>query len=150
MRATIYAWLAGLGIGVLIIGSESSAPAFPSGEPLAFVVDPATARQKNDQATMKVRAIVKLKEPSPAFFICQLHSQDAAKMAFPAIIFAKGDVKGTSDGLVHWKAVRAETRLHITAYNADAPDLRLSFTVTLIPVTEAPPPDGSGPNSPTD
>ena len=128
--------------------SESSAPAFPVGEPLSFVVDPATARQKNDQAMTKVRAIVKLKEPSPAFFVCQLHSQDAAKVAFPTIIFAKGDRTGMSDGVIHWKAVRGETRLHITAYNADAPDLRLSFTVTLIPIAEAPS-DVPGPNPST-
>jgi hypothetical protein len=143
MRSGLRILAAGLGVVALTLASEYPALAFPAGKPLTLIVDPATVRQKSDQATARVHAIVRLKEPSPAIFICQVRSQDGAKMTFSTIIFAKGEVEGTGDGIVHWKAVLRETRLRVTAYNIDAPDPRLSFTVTLIPNME-PTPDNVG------
>jgi hypothetical protein len=116
------------------------AMAFETGALLSFGVEPATIRQRAETQTAKVQAVVKLQEPSPAFFILKIRSQDADQISFPSIVFRKGDVRGTSDGVVYWKAVKREARVRLSAYNTDAPDQQLSFTVTLKPV---PPPDST-------
>jgi hypothetical protein len=139
MRFRFFGSAAGWGMIALLLLLKSPAFAYRAGEPLTLVVDPATIRQKSDEATSQVHAIVRLKEPSPAFFICEVRSQDGGKMAFSSIIFAKGQIEGTGKGVVQWKGVLRQTRLRITAYNVDVPDPRLSTTVTLIPNMESTP-----------
>lgn len=119
---------------LLILTGVVPAAAFETGIPLSFGIDPATVRQREGTDTSKVEATVTLKSPSPAFFICQIRSYDADQISFPTIIFRKGDVKGKSEGVVHWKAVTRLARVRLAAYNADSPEMQLSFTVTLKPV----------------
>ena len=109
---------------------------FATGTPLSLKIDPATIRQKSEKMTSTTLATVLLNEPSPAFFVCVIRSESEAKISFPTIIFRKGDLKGTSEGNVQWKAILHVSRVRISAYNADAPDRKLTFTVTLIPEEE--------------
>jgi hypothetical protein len=108
--------------------------AFSTGQPLSFSIDPATVRQR-EADTSPVEALIVLKEPSPTFFICQIRSFDKDKISFPNVIFRKGDLKGKSEGLVHWKFVLTDCRVRISVFNVDAPDQQLSFTVTLKPAS---------------
>jgi hypothetical protein len=118
---------------LLVLGGVLPAVAFETGEPLSFGIDPATVRQRSGSDTSKVEATVTLKSPSPAFFICQIRSDNADQISFPTIIFRKGDLKGKSEGIVRWKAVTRLARVRLAAYNADSPEMQLSFTVTLKP-----------------
>jgi hypothetical protein len=134
---------------LLILTGVLPAVAFETGVPLSFGIDPATVRQRADSDKSKVEATVILKSPSPAFFICQIRSYNADQISFPTIIFRKGDTKGKSDGIVHWKAVTRVARVRLAAYNADSPEMQLSFTVTLKPlpapeVDEDQPDNGAG------
>lgn len=127
----------GLQMGLILIGmvavSLTPARAFETGSPLTFTVDPATVRQKENKEFSRVTATVTLKDPSPGYFVCIIRGQDEDKINFPGIIFRKGDRKASVVGTVHWKLVRREIRLRLAAYNADAPDRRLTFTVALVP-----------------
>jgi len=127
----VWGWV--LGAAVMLAGPVRG---FATGTPLSLAIDPATVRQTSEKATSTTRATVLLQEPSPDFFICVLRSDDKKKIVFPTIIFRKGDTKGSSEGLVQWKAVLRECRIRISAYNAESPDRKLTFTVTLIPVQE--------------
>jgi hypothetical protein len=109
---------------------------FATGTPLSLTIDPATIRQKSEKMTSTTLATVLLQEPSPDFFICILRSDDKEKIVFPTIVFRKGDTKGSSEGRVQWKAVLRECRVRISAYNAESPDRKMTFTVTLIPAPE--------------
>jgi hypothetical protein len=120
------------------------ASAFSTGVPVAFTVDPATIRER-DRDTSEVQALVTLSEPSPTFFVCRIRSFDSDKIAFSTIIFKKGDIQGKSRGIVHWKAVYKDCRVRLSAFNTDAPDRQLSFTVALKP---APPEQTTGDQAP--
>ena len=125
-------------VGVLLV-LTARVTGFPTGELLALKVDPATIRQGSEKKVTKVHATVLLKEAAPQLFICKIRSEDGSKIGFSTIIFHKGDYKATSEGsVVVWKNVEVEKRIRLTAYNADAPDRQLSFTVTLIPTIEPP------------
>jgi hypothetical protein len=106
---------------------------------LTLTIDPATVRQKDGKDFSRAVATVVLNEPSPAYFLCVIRSEDEEKIRFPAIIFRKGDRKGKTEGTVRWKLILRETRVRLSAYNADAPDRRLTFTVALVPAQEMPP-----------
>jgi hypothetical protein len=138
-------WTPGLALTFALIWLGSlPAPAFSTGLPVSFTVDPATIRQR-DRDTSEVQALVKLSEPSPTFFVCQIRSFDSDKIAFSTIIFKKGDTQGKSVGTVHWKAVYKDCRVRLSAFNTDAPDQQLSFTVALKP---APPEQTTGGQAP--
>jgi hypothetical protein len=123
-------------LNALLLGWALVLPAlaFETGVPISFGVDPATIRQRADTKIAKVEAIVTLQEPSPAFFVLTIRSHDADQISFASIIFRKGDLRGTSEGVVHWKAVSRDARVRLSAYNADLPDTQLTFTVTLKPL----------------
>jgi hypothetical protein len=123
-------------LGAVLLLGGPAARGFATGNPLSLTIDPATVRQKSEKTTSTTLATVLLKEPSPAFFVCVIRSDSEAKITFPTIIFRKGDVKGTSEGQVEWKAILHVSRVRISAYNADAPDRKLTYTVTLIPEEE--------------
>ena len=129
---------------VAILLFSLPASAFSTGVPASFTVEPATIRQR-DRDTSQVQALVKLSEPSPTFFVCQIRSYDSDKIAFSTIIFKKGDIQGKSQGIVHWKAVYKDCRVRLSAFNTDAPDQQLSFTVALKP---APPEQTTGGQAP--
>jgi len=114
----------------------SPAWGFTFGDPLSLAIDPATVRQKSQKTTSVALATVLLKEPSPDFFVCVIRSASEAKISFRTIVFRKGDTKGTSEGTVQWKAIHRVSRVRISAYNAEAPDRKLTFTVTLVPEEE--------------
>lgn len=123
-------------LGILFLLGVPEAWGFATGNPLSLAIDPATVRQKSQKTTSTTLATVLLKEPSPAFFVCVIRSDNEAKITFPTIVFRKGDMKGTSEGKVQWKAILHVSRVRISAYNADAPDRKLTFTVTLVPEEE--------------
>jgi hypothetical protein len=132
--------LPGLWLLVLIgLGVALGHPArgFATGTLLSLSVDPATLRQTSDKATSKAVTTVLLQDPAPAVFVCIVRSDQPAKIGFPTIVFRKGDRKATCEGKVQWKSVLRECRIRISAYNADAPDRRITFTVTLIPAEES-------------
>src|SRR5579871_5357160 len=89
----------------LALGSITAARSFATGTPLSLQVEPATVRQQEHSRTVKVIATVVLQDPAPHVFVCRLRSQEAAKISFPTIIFHPGDVRATSEGVVHWKSV---------------------------------------------
>jgi hypothetical protein len=129
---------------LLVLAGMLPAIAFETGIPLSFGIDPATIRQRSGSDMSKVEATVILKAPSPAFFICQIRSYKADQISFPTIIFRKGDLKGKSEGTVHWKAIPRDARVRLAAFNADSPEMQLSFTVTLKP---EPPPETPAPDA---
>jgi hypothetical protein len=127
-------WTPGVALAFALIWLFSPpASAFSTGAPVTFTVDPATIRQR-DRDTSQVQALVTLSEPSPTFFICRIRSYDPDKIGFSTIIFKKGDIQGKGVGTVHWKAVYKDCRVRLSAFNTDAPDRQLSFTVALKPV----------------
>jgi hypothetical protein len=119
-------------LGLMAIFFSPHVRAFSTGIPNKFTVDPATVRQKNE-ATTPIIATVLLKSPSPEFFVCQVRSSEPEMVTFPTIIFKKGDLKGMSEGAVHWSAVTKDATVKVTAFSVEAPDLRISFTISLKP-----------------
>ena len=138
MNGWLPSWRRWSWTAALVLALTAQAAAFPTGELLALKVEPATIRQGSEKKVTKVHATVLLKEAAPMVFICKIRSEDGSKLAFSTIIFPKGAYKETSEGSVTWKNVAVEKRIRLTAYNADAPDRQLSFTVTLIPTIEPP------------
>jgi hypothetical protein len=106
------------------------ASAFSTGVPDRFSVEPATVRQRTGDTDAVVATVV-LKSPSPGVFICQLRTSDPDKVTFPTIIFKKGDREGKSEGQVHWAQVDHDCTVKVSAFSVDAPDVQVSFTVTL-------------------
>jgi hypothetical protein len=123
-------------LNALLLGWALTLPArsFDTGVLISFGVDPATIRQRADTKMTTVEAIVTLQQPSPAFFVLTIRSHDADQISFASIVFRKGDIRGTSEGVVHWKAVQRDARVRLSAYNSDSPDQQLTFTVTLKPL----------------
>ncbi len=124
-----------LGLALALAGP---ARGFATGNLLSLTIDPATLRQTTDKATSRPTATVVLQDPAPAVFVCVLRSDESPKISFPTIIFRKGDRKATCVGTVQWKNVLRARRIRISAYNADAPDRKMTFTVMLIPSDESP------------
>jgi hypothetical protein len=124
-----------LGLGILLVGVFSMLPArsFDTGIPLIFTVDPPTVRQRGEEKTATVTATVTLKEPSPNFFVCKIRGENGDILDFPPIVFWKDHVTEISKGVIHWPAVQRDMRLRFLAYNVDAPDRQLAFTVILKP-----------------
>ncbi len=112
---------------------------FATGTLLSITVSPATIRQTSEKTTSKAVATVLLQDPAPAVFVCVIRSEEASKISFPTIIFRKGDRLATCEGKVHWSGVLRERRIRLSAYNADAPDRKLTFTVMLVPAEESSP-----------
>lgn len=139
-------WRAFLLVG-MAIALAFPARGFATGTLLSITVSPATIRQTSEKAISKAVATVLLQDPAPAVFVCVVHSDETSKISFPTIIFRKGDRQGTCEGQVHWKGVLRERRIRLSAYNADAPDRKLTFTVTLVPEEESSP-DSPAPMEP--
>jgi hypothetical protein len=132
-----------LTLGVLGMLNQP-APASQTGTLASFTVDPATSRERNEE-TSRVEATVTLTTPSPAFFVCEIRSEDSRKVTFENIIFKKGDLKGKGEGVVHWKTVLKDSRVRVSAFNTDAPDQQISFTVILKPASPDPETDPAAP-----
>jgi hypothetical protein len=119
-----------------------NASGFSTGVPSQFAIDPATVRQQDKDET-SVKATVRLRVPSPTFFVCQIRSSDKDKVSFANIIFAKGQLSGKAEGLVHWSAVKTDCRVKVSAFSVDAPDGQLWFTISLKTADDDEPAAGS-------
>ena len=133
-----FRWRRVAGVAGVVLALAVPGRGFATGSIRTLTIDPATLRQTSDKPISKLLATVLLQDPAPAVFVCILRSDEPAKISFPTIVFRKGDRKATSEGKVMWTAVLRERRIRVTAYNADAPDRKMTFTVTLIPAETAP------------
>jgi hypothetical protein len=121
-----------------------NASAFSTGIPLKFSIDPATIRQQ-DKDESEVLATVILTVPSPTYFICQIRSSDRNGVTFNDIVFKKGQIQGTSSGIIHWQRILKDGDVKVSAFSVDAPGEKLWFTITLKTKDENEPEDGQEP-----
>jgi hypothetical protein len=114
----------------LVFLSVVDAPALSTGIPLQFNIDPATVRQREKDETAVLATIV-LKVPSPSFFVCQIRSGDKNKVTFTDIVFKKGQLKGTAQGIIHWQRIMKDCEVKVSAFSVDAPGEKLWFTLAI-------------------
>jgi hypothetical protein len=129
---------------LLFFSPVQDAPAFSTGIPLKFSIDPATVRQQEKDES-EVLATVILEVPSPAYFICQIRSSDKNGVTFNDIIFKKGQIQGTSSGIIHWQRILKDCDVKVSAFSVDAPGEKLWFTIMLKTKDENEPADGQDP-----
>jgi hypothetical protein len=129
---------------LLFFSPVQDASAFSTGIPLKFSIDPATVRQQEKDKS-EVIATVILTAPSPAYFICQIRSGDRNGVTFNDIVFKKGQIQGTSSGIIHWQRILKDCDVKVSAFSVDAPGEKLWFTITLKTKDENKPADGQDP-----
>ncbi len=101
-----------------------------TGVPISLAIEPGTVKQGDDGRTY-LKTTVTLQAPSPTYFICEVRSQDKHKLECSTIIFKKGDLQGKGYATVFWSGVSDDTSVKVKAFNVEAPDVAVSFTVQL-------------------
>jgi hypothetical protein len=115
---------------LLMAGGMLSTLAATTGVPLELKVTPGTVRA-GDKNASTVSAVVTLAAPSPTFFVCNLRSSDPGQLSFDTIVFRRGQVRGQTVGVVHWRSVRKDCAIKVGAFSIDDPNVEVWFTVNL-------------------
>jgi hypothetical protein len=132
-------WLpGGAALALFLFLSLREGRAQATGLPLTLTIEPAIVRAQETKESTIV-ATVTLKDPSPTFFICNLHSSDPEKVRFANLIFKKGQLQGLTSGVVYWPRIHVGCDVRISAFSEDAPGEKLFFTITLKPKDDTAP-----------
>jgi hypothetical protein len=102
-----------------------------TGVPVSLTISPSTARQPEDKPITPLTATVVLAAPSPAFFICNVRSENPAEVSFDRILFIKGQLRGTAPGRVSWGSVMEDGPVKVAAFSVNDPSIKIWFSVNL-------------------
>ena len=113
----------------LLLLAAARAGASPPPVPAGLEVDPGMVTQGDGPKTT-LKTVVRLPWASPGYFICEIRSPKRA-ITCTTIIFKKGDVEGEGSATVDWSQVTIDTEVKLSAFNVEAPDKTVYFTVKL-------------------